>query len=74
MPPRLATFLVSNLRRKVTSSAKKQRTPGSTRIAQTPDGSFYDLQRNAWQLLQRCGFSSIPEPGSPEQYLEQVCG
>lgn len=38
------------MRRKVTSSAKKRREPGSARIAQTPDGSFYDLQRNAWQV------------------------
>jgi hypothetical protein len=126
VPCRLSTFLVSNMRRKVTSSAKKKREPGSARIAQTPDGSFYDLQRNAWQvrapewdefrnravrarssswgggtvlpfspfsasicltavlklvlasspcgpqILQRCGMSNVPEPGSPEQYLEKV--
>ncbi|GFR51311.1 hypothetical protein Agub_g13676 [Astrephomene gubernaculifera] len=70
----LSTFLVSNLRRKVTSSAKKRRAPGSSRIAQTPDGSFYDLTRNAWQLLQRCGLADVPEPGSPEQYLERGPG
>nr|AAY31019.1 low photochemical bleaching 1 protein [Chlamydomonas reinhardtii] len=70
----LSTFLVSNLRRKVTSSAKKRREPGSARIAQTPDGSFYDLQRNAWQILQRCGLKNVPEPGSPEQYLEKGPG
>ncbi|GLC45555.1 hypothetical protein PLESTB_001205700 [Pleodorina starrii] len=71
---KLSTFLVSNLRRKVTSSAKKRRQPGSPRIAQTPDGSFYDLQRNAWQLLQRCGLADVPEPGSTEQYLEKGPG
>ncbi|GIL74006.1 hypothetical protein Vretimale_5061 [Volvox reticuliferus] len=70
----LSTFFVSNLRRKVTSSAKKRRQPGSARIAQTPDGSFYDLQRNAWQILQRCGLADVPEPGSPEQYLEKGPG
>ncbi|GLI61415.1 hypothetical protein VaNZ11_003610 [Volvox africanus] len=70
----LSTFFVSNLRRKVTSSAKKRRQPGSARIAQTPDGSFYDLQRNAWQILQRCGLEEVPEPGSPEQYLEKGPG
>ncbi|GIL54243.1 hypothetical protein Vafri_9817 [Volvox africanus] len=70
----LSTFFVSNLRRKVTSSAKKRRQPGSTRIAQTPDGSFYDLQRNAWQILQRCGLANVPEPGSPEQYLDKGPG
>jgi hypothetical protein len=43
----------------VTSSAKKKRDPGSTRISQTPDGSFYDLQRNAWHLLQQCGVKQV---------------
>lgn len=28
----------------VTSSAKRKLKPGSTRISQTPNGSFYDLQ------------------------------
>ena len=51
----LRTFLVYNQRRKVTSSAKRQRKPGSTHIHQTPDGSFYDLQRNAADLLALCG-------------------
>lgn len=34
----------------VTSSAKKKRELDSTRIHQTPEGAFYDLQRNAWQV------------------------
>lgn len=34
----------------VTSSAKKKREPDSTRIHQTPEGAFFDLQRNAWQV------------------------
>lgn len=39
----------------VTSSAKKQRDPKSQHIHQTPEGAFYDLQRNAWQVrLPRC--------------------
>lgn len=70
----LSTFLVYNMRRKVTSSAKKRREPGSTRINQTPDGSFFDLQRNAWHLLQRCGMQDLPEVGSVEQYLENGPG
>jgi hypothetical protein len=37
----------------VTSSAKKKRSPDSTRIHQTPEGAFYDLQRNAWQVSSR---------------------
>ena len=51
----LSTFLVYNKRRKVTSSAKKRRTPGSTKVSQTPDGSFFDLQRNARSILTRSG-------------------
>ncbi|GFH06732.1 uncharacterized protein HaLaN_01411, partial [Haematococcus lacustris] len=70
----LSTFLVYNMRRKVTSSAKKRRQPGSTRISQTPDGSFYDLQRNAWHLLQQCGVAQVPELGSVEQYLKDGPG
>eukprot|EP00955_Chlamydomonas_euryale_P045004 353034-Chlamydomonas_euryale.AAC.1 len=70
----LSTFLVYNHRRKVTSSAKKRREPGSLKISQTPDGSFYDLQRNAWHLLQQCGVQVLPELGSVEQYLEKGPG
>ncbi len=50
-------------------SAKKKREPGSTKISQTPDGSFYDLMRNGWHLLQQCGVRGLPELGSVEQYL-----
>jgi hypothetical protein len=45
----------------VTSSAKKRREPGSTRVAQTPDGSFLDLTRNAWQVGAQ-GPPSLPCP------------
>ena len=57
----LNTFVVFNQRRRVTSSAKRKRKPGSTVLAQTPDGSFLDLMRNAAELLRRCGLSNIPE-------------
>lgn len=73
-PHELSTFLVYNMRRKVTSSAKKRRDPTSLRVAQTPDGSFYDLMRNAWQILQRCGMRHVPEVGSVEQYLSRGPG
>lgn len=64
----LDTFVVFNTRRKVTSSAKRRRTPGSLKIAQTPEGSFLDLQRNAAELLAACGISAPPQR-DPEQYL-----
>jgi len=60
--------------KKVTSSAKKKLEPGSLKISQTPDGSFYDLQRNVWHLLQQCGLVGLPELGSVEQYLAQGPG
>jgi len=66
---RLDTFLVYNLRKRTTSSAKRKRKPGSDHIHQTPDGSFYDLQGNARDLLVMCGMK-VPELGSVAKYLE----
>ena len=58
----LHTFVVFNKRRRVTSSAKRSRVPGSSILAQTPDGSFRDLMSNARELLlEHCGFSAVPE-------------
>lgn len=65
----LPTFLVYGPRRKVTSSAKRKRKPGSLKIHQTPDGSFYDLQQNAKAMLELCGMD-MPDVGSVEKYLE----
>lgn len=42
----------------VTSSAKKQLVRGSGRLAQTPEGSFYDVIRNGADVLQRCGMAA----------------
>ncbi|KAK9827994.1 hypothetical protein WJX81_006283, partial [Elliptochloris bilobata] len=69
----LNTFAVFNRRRKVTSSAKRRRKPGSTRVAQTPDGSFLDLMRNAEELLARCGMRT-PKVGGVEEYLARGPG
>lgn len=65
----LETFLVYGPRSKVTSSAKRKRSPGSLKIHQTPDGSFYDLQQNAKAMLEGCGMS-VPDVGSVAEYLE----
>lgn len=54
----LNTFVVFNKRRRVTSSAKRKRVPGSTVISQTPDGSFLDLMQNGREVLQRCGYTT----------------
>lgn len=66
----LDTFVVFNTRRKVTSSAKRRREPGSLRIAQTPDGSFLDLQCNAAELLAQCGVD-VPAMCDVETYLSR---
>ena len=57
----LPTFMLHTLRRRITSSAKKKRDPTNMNLAQTPDGSFLDLLKNASDLLDRCGVSH-PEP------------
>lgn len=51
-PPTTITLTPPNTTKhyQVTSSAKKQRSVGSTHIHQTPEGAFFDLQRNAWQV------------------------
>eukprot|EP01025_Chloroclados_australasicus_P021677 TRINITY_DN22728_c0_g2_i3.p1 TRINITY_DN22728_c0_g2~~TRINITY_DN22728_c0_g2_i3.p1 ORF type:complete len:857 (+),score=118.99 TRINITY_DN22728_c0_g2_i3:53-2623(+) len=71
----LPTFVVYNRRRKVTSSAKRARKPGSTKIHQTPEGSFRDLMLNSHELLTtQCGISQIPEVGDVSTYLERGPG
>lgn len=69
----MSTFLVYGPRNKVTSSAKRKRKPGSLKIHQTPDGSFYDLQQNAKAMMEQCGMK-MPEVGSVESYLNDGPG
>lgn len=68
----LNTFVVFNKRRRVTSSAKKRRIPGSNTISQTPDGSFLDLMHNAAEVLQRCSVST-PKARAPHRCFLQTC-
>ena len=66
----LPTFVLYTLRRRITSSAKKKRAPESMNLAQTPDGSFLDLLRNASDLLKRCNVAHPPPDDQPlEEYL-----
>jgi hypothetical protein len=69
----LDTFMVYGPRRKVTSSAKRQRTPGSLKIHQTPDGSLYDLLRNASDMMTLCNVE-MPELGTVAEYLDNGPG
>nr|ATG70735.1 UGP3 UDP-glucose pyrophosphorylase 3 [Juniperus oxycedrus] len=50
----LDTFIVYNERRKVTSSAKRERKAMDKSLHQTPDGSLLDIMRNAYDLLVSC--------------------
>lgn len=65
----LDTFLIYNQRRKVTSSAKRQRKPTDFSLHQTPDGSFLDVTWNAHELLTSC-MIDMPEMESNECYIE----
>lgn len=67
----LPTFVLYTLRRRITSSAKKKRDPNSKKLAQTPDGSFLDLLRNASDLLRRCNVAHpLPDDQTVDAYLE----
>ena len=68
----LPTFLLYNKRPKVTSSAKKRYEPSSKKgsISQTPEGSFYDLMRNAGEILRSCDME-IPALNTVSEYLEK---
>lgn len=71
----LPTFMLHTLRRRITSSAKKKRDPSKMCLAQTPDGSFLDLLKNASDLLDRCGVSHPePEGGTVQEYLDHGPG
>jgi hypothetical protein len=66
----LPTFVLFTLRRRVTSSAKRQRKLDDKSLAQTPDGSFLDLLLNASDMLSKCSIEHPPpDDGSAERYL-----
>ena len=75
----LPTFVLYSSRRRITSSAKKKRdvtqAPSAQNLAQTPDGSFLDLLRNAADLLDRCGVARPAHDGGDAQtYLDKGPG
>lgn len=75
----LPTFVLYSSRRRITSSAKKKRDvtqpPSVKNLAQTPDGSFLDLLRNAADLLDRCHIKHPnPEGGDVHAYLQSGPG
>ena len=75
----LPTFVLYSSRRRITSSAKKKRDvtqpPSAQNLAQTPDGSFLDLLRNAADLLDRCGVARpAHDGGDARTYLDEGPG
>ncbi|KAK9124580.1 hypothetical protein Sjap_014182 [Stephania japonica] len=64
----LDTFIVSNERKRVTSSAKKKRSHADKYLRQTPDGSLLDVIRNAADLMSHCDIK-IPKIESNEKYF-----
>ena len=65
----LSTFVLFTSRRRVTSSAKRQRSSDTdTRLAQTPEGSGLDYLRNAADML-AMGGSTVPPIASSEEYV-----
>jgi len=67
----LSTFSVHALRSRATSSAKRRLERDGARpprLAQTPEGSFFDLLRNGRDML-LCGGCELPELGSEADYL-----
>ncbi|KAJ7194900.1 hypothetical protein O6H91_Y513800 [Diphasiastrum complanatum] len=66
---KLDTFIIYNHRRKVTSSAKRRRNLDDHSLHQTPDGSFLDVTRNAFDLLTSCGVK-MPQMEGKHCYIE----
>lgn len=65
----LDTFMVYNERRRVTSSAKKKRKHADMSLHQTPEGSFLDILRNAYDILCQCDIK-LPEIEGNDKYID----
>jgi hypothetical protein len=65
----LKTYLTYNHRRKTISATKKLHQQGSP-LLETPEGCFYDLHQNAYDLLAHyCGVA-VPEAADVETYTQ----
>jgi UTP---glucose-1-phosphate uridylyltransferase len=65
----LRTFLTYNARRRTISVTKKNFEVGKG-LLETPEGAFYDLLHNAYDLLKACGVT-LPPFNSEQDYLMQ---
>ena len=64
----LKTYLTYNLRRKTISTAKKEYIAGGP-LLETPEGCFYDLLHNAYDLLEQDCHFKMPQLRPPQEYL-----
>ncbi len=66
----LKTYLTFNARRKTISTTKKEYIPGGS-LLETPEGCFYDLLHNAYDLLvNHCQFN-VPSPPEQQDYISR---
>lgn len=63
----LRTFVTFNHREKTISTTKK--LPKDEKIAETPEGAFYDLQCNHYKLFSECGLN-LPEITHEKAFLK----
>lgn len=67
---RLGTFLTYNERKKTISCTKKKRVPGAS-LLETPEGAFFDVMANAYDLLVNyCGMD-VPKVPSPAAFFSK---
>ena len=64
----LPTFLTHHRRHKTISAIKKMLQPESS-LLETPEGCFYDLLLNAYELLTQYCFISLPPLPTVEEYI-----
>lgn len=64
----LATFLTYNSRKKTISTAKRVLQPQNG-LLETPEGAFYDLLSNAYDLLKEWCGGDLPPFSNPNSYL-----
>ena len=65
---KLKTFVTYNHRHRTISVTKKSHSPGQP-LLETPEGCYYDIQRNAHELLTNYCSTVMPPLPTPEEFL-----
>lgn len=68
-PTSLRSFITYNERRKTISVTKKTHTPGQS-IHETPEGCFFEILHNHWNLFTHNCHMQLPVLGTEEEYLK----